>query len=1052
MIAILQGLNPVGDAGMRNHVSAGRMSPLTGGLPVCCAPPMSADDLEEHPVEWGEITEPGRPGSRKLPFVAGWDRYEVLSQLGRGGMGVVYRARDRRDDRIVALKFVLEADPQTSKRLLREAQAQARINHPNVCKIYEVGEVQGHAYIALQYIDGVPIHEAREEMGLDASVAAIRDVAWAVHEAHRLGIVHRDLKPGNILVARTAAAGWIPYVMDFGLAREMLAGAQLSNSGVVLGTPAYMAPEQALGSALLDRRSDVYSIGATLYELLTGQPPFEGDSVPTLLRQLASHDPPPLRTLVPELPVALETITLKCLEKDPARRYASASALANDLTRYLDGMPILSRRPSPLRRVQRQLKKHRGWTAFSAGILVATCIAMLLGVNACVQSQRREEAAARRARLAERLGGEAQQIESALREAYLRPLHDLRPDRQAVRARMHHIQAELVGLDGESAAYVHAALGRAHLALREWSAAATELRAAQAAGLEMAADHVALGRALGELYLDALGNLGHSSDERAGATSWLAQRRAQVAADYLTPAAIEIGRGLAPGGMDLLRARLALYARDFVEAERRALRVSAADAGAAEALEIAGNAALLAGTGLLDQGDFDAAAPIVQRAAETYEKASQIARSDGALYRQAAEAWLQVVEVEAQRQRPFTVTLQHAVALLQEQALIADPDDASAYADVACAFMTWYRYGTFSGAKEEVAMLNQAVAAATHATNLDPSNDHALFIAGIAHARRGVHDITHGQPGEPWWRLALLELQRAAAVSPENPRFNNVIGFVQLWISEEMIRFGQDPSEEFKAADTHFAQALYNDPTYFKSCSNSVWLSTLSAEYAVTKGNNPKGILAEGGFKGERCLKLSSRAFVVLDHLARGLNAAATFALQSGEDPRPVLIKARALLDRSLPAHAEERGQRAIGYRIEAEYLLAHQQDAQGALKRARALLEQELSEVTESSAVLIELAKVVLLGAKAQTESAPHFMQEAISYAKQALSIDPRYPEAHLLLAEACLEQAALQGNTETLPCAVQHSATALQLNPRLAKAQSVLEAAQKAVVPAPK
>jgi serine/threonine-protein kinase len=293
------------------------------------------------------------------PRLADWDRYEVGRELGRGGMGVVHQARDRRLGRIVALKFIRGADPRATLRLLQEARAQARVDHPGICKIFEVGEVQGRAYIAMQLVDGIPLGEAASRASLHDKVQIVRDLGLALHAAHTLGVLHRDLKPANVLVEIADDGSFHPVLMDFGLARHESEGPGLTEAGVPMGTPAYMSPEQARGDhGRLDRRSDVYGLGATLYELLGGAPPFApGPSVKVLL-QVVHDEPPPLRARVPSLPADLETVAAKCLAKEPGRRYDSARALADDLDRHLRGEPILGRRETLASRLWRRARRN----------------------------------------------------------------------------------------------------------------------------------------------------------------------------------------------------------------------------------------------------------------------------------------------------------------------------------------------------------------------------------------------------------------------------------------------------------------------------------------------------------------------------------------------------------------------------------------------------------------------------------------------------------------------------------------------------------------------
>jgi len=295
--------------------------------------------------------------------------YEILDTIARGGMGVVYKARQRKLNRIVALKMILAgqfADQADIDRFYVEAEASANLRHPNIVGIHEVGEAEGQHYFSMDYIEGQSLADLVREHALVPRRAAeyVKTIAEAMHYAHEQGILHRDLKPSNVLLDRNND----PLVTDFGLAKRTEGQSQLTMSGTIVGTPAYMPPEQASGKLyLISVRSDVYSLGAILYELLTGRPPFVAANPFETIKQVLENEPVSPRLLNQNVPVDLDTICLKCLQKEPARRYETAQALCDELTRYLAGEPILAR---PVGIVERswRLCKRNPRVAISSGL------------------------------------------------------------------------------------------------------------------------------------------------------------------------------------------------------------------------------------------------------------------------------------------------------------------------------------------------------------------------------------------------------------------------------------------------------------------------------------------------------------------------------------------------------------------------------------------------------------------------------------------------------------------------------------------------------------
>ncbi len=427
---------------------------------------------------------PGEPLRRTF------GRFALTGVLGVGGMGVVYRAWDPQLRREVALKLLHRDSPARKERLLREARAQARLEHPGICRVYEAGECEGEPYIAMQRIEGRPLSEMARGLNFQQKAEIGRQAAEALHAAHREGLIHRDIKPANLLIEQGEDLSLHAYVTDFGLVRDLGEEGGGTQSGVILGTWSYMAPEQVRGdAAAIDRRTDVYGLGATLYELCSGQPPYGKRDPGAIALAMAREEMIPLQRISRSVPADLSAIIGKCLEPDPDRRYASARDLAEELGRYLDGMPVRARRSGPWRRLGKWTRRHRYVLSAAASALLAVLGFALLRAREVGELRRVGEKA-------ERYIGLLSGVELRLMYAYLQPAHDLRSDLAEARRRLEEIETA-VSREGVSAEgpgnYV---LGRGELLLGEPEAAVKRLRTAWQSGYQRPEAAYSLARAL----------------------------------------------------------------------------------------------------------------------------------------------------------------------------------------------------------------------------------------------------------------------------------------------------------------------------------------------------------------------------------------------------------------------------------------------------------------------------------------------------------------------------------------------------------------------------
>ncbi len=370
------------------------------------------------------VPKPGRPSSR-------FDDYEIIDELGRGGMGVVYRARELSTQRVVCVKMMLGgeyASPEALRRFHVETEAAAHLDHPNIVPIYRAGEVQGVPYFVMKYVegqglDGVPRDHFKNNPR--EAVELMSKICRAIHFAHARGILHRDLKPANILLDQQGE----PHVTDFGLAKKIDDDAGQTRTGMIMGTPDYMSPEQATGrNDLVTVTTDVYSLGSMLFDLLTGQPPFKSATVIETLTRVTKEPARMPMMLNQRIGRDLETICLKCLEKDPNKRFRSAASLADELDRYLRGEPIESRPVGSTERLWRWCCRNPVQAALGVSLLLLLLTAAIGSTLAAYQINiRKNEAvdARLKAERAQQLADENAQIANQQRTLALDTLHSL---------------------------------------------------------------------------------------------------------------------------------------------------------------------------------------------------------------------------------------------------------------------------------------------------------------------------------------------------------------------------------------------------------------------------------------------------------------------------------------------------------------------------------------------------------------------------------------------------------------------------------------------------
>ena len=1017
--------NPTGDGDgrwVRALVEAGFLTPETvaglaaelEGMRDDATPDLAGGVLPFPPPSGGFVpaAPPGPAFPPELRFLEDWTRYRAERLLGSGGMGTVCKAFDPTLGRWVALKFLHRNGAVQTERFLREARAQARVSHPNVCQVHEVGEVEGRPYIAMQYIEGRSLGELTEELSLEDKVRLLRDVARAVHAAHRTGLIHRDLKPGNILLARDARedSGELhPYVVDFGLAMEQ-DEVSLSRTGMISGTPAYISPEQAQGRTL-DRRTDIYSLGVVLYELLAGQPPFRGGNLARILVQVVQEDAQPLRQADPSIPEDLETIVAKCLEKDPARRYESARDLAEDLDRFLDGEPIHARPAGWGYRTRKRLRKHRALALVSAAAVLAFVILGTLSLRA--QWRARE-----RAELAQRFGQRIGALQTSLRYEATLPRHDITPHKRRLHQEMESVQAEMRRLGAIAEGPGHSALGQAYLALHQYGAARDHLERAWKAGERGPDVAAALGQTLGYFY-----DRSRSDPSLQGATAQAGREEADRA--YRRPALAYLREAAAePGSSPYLAALIAYYEKRYPEALAQARRAYLQTPWLHEAGEIEAEVYMAQGSEAGNAGRYEEALRLFDRAGEVYARLLQNTPSDPGLYEGDCGRWTSVINTAANQEDVPEARVAEALAVC-DRALSVDPGLAGVR--VLQASMFWRLADQkLKRGNDPTADLQAGIRLADQAIALDPGNASAWSYLASSQRLLAQWKLSRGLDARADIQRGLEAARKAVEVQPDLASAHSGLGSVELVLVQDQQRRGADPRPALQRAAASYEKAMALNPRFPPAPIGLGNTWKFMAEVQIARGTDPGASVSKAVAAFERAARLNPNSAPIHNNLGNVHLTLGEYLLARGSDPRDALTRAARSYERAIalkPDYSLARYNLGYTWRTLAEALLEQGRDPKPALDPAQSVLEEALGLNPADADVFLEWARADLIAARfnlRQRLDAGPALREAAAHLDRAEALNPEQPDVFFTQAEVARYRAEAATDARTRAAAL--------------------------------
>ncbi len=988
-------------------------------------------------------------------------RIELGELIGQGGMGEVHKAWDRTLARAVAVKFIHGTGAAEAERLLIEARLQARVEHPRVVRVLEVGTLAGRPCILFQLVTGRTLQEWTAELPTADLVELVRQAATGLHAAHLQGLVHRDVKPGNILVEAVEGGTRSALVTDFGLAHGEEGG--LTRSGMLPGTLDFMAPEQLAGVGPIDFRSDVYALGATLYAVLAGRPPFrvssakpEAEEQLRLLKRILDEEAPALTTVVPGLPGELSLIVAKAMEKDPSSRYPTAEAFAEDLARFQRGEPILARQITWAERAFKWIRRNpttaQAIGAVAAILLIASGFTLWLSRQASVEALE-----------ASRLGAEAEQMHELIRVEMLLPSHDLSPAYARIRAMVAPLAARPSATATGAAAFT---LGRGLQLLGDHTMAHRELKRAWDLGFRRPATARALSESESRLYAREVIALGRIDDPARKK-----DRLDDLAHRFRDPAATRLKGlvGATEADRQVLAARLALVEQRFDDAASAARRATEAGADAVEAGELEGEALLLAGNNLRERGDLAGASQRLAAAADRLQQAAAVGRSAPAPRVLLARVRLIQYDVGIGAEGFRLPPLEAIVAILREAETL-DPENAELHAVWSgvekrrgdaqsaagvdpmvarrSAVAHAERAETASPSDPRIALLQLAnasydlalelnhasqdslkalargIAAAERAQTLSPDTSGPVFNLAQLHQARASLLVQGGKDGRAAAEEAVADGRRFLALGDRPVTARVVLAKALESLAIARWFMGGEGESALTEGLQLLQEASRMAPTNWGVLEKGLSLAATAAEQALAEGRSPEATLRASAPWADRLLPLAKDNIYFAYDIGVFRLQRARAELAAGRDPGPLLAEALPLLLPSAKTQGASQEMLGLAALTRAAWSLKQGKDPIPALRRAEAHgVAAARLDPDDADAPLLEARALVAL---------PHPATPDLDRARKAidrcLALNPRQGQAWV--ADARLRRA--RGDLVGARASLERAAA---LQPRLAE-----------------